>query len=182
MILIGLGGNLPHPEHGPPERTLEAALERLSARGVRVVARSRWYVTPPFPPSISPQPWYVNGVARLETEEEETPERLLQVLHEIEWSFGRVRQERWAPRWIDLDLLAHGDRVLSATGIHGVPQLPHPRMAERAFVLLPLREVAPAWRHPVSGLTATEMLQTADASGVSLLQPEKEVAGAAMSR
>ncbi|MDF1737482.1 MAG: 2-amino-4-hydroxy-6-hydroxymethyldihydropteridine diphosphokinase [Minwuia sp.] len=180
MILIGLGGNLPHPDYGPPENTLEAALERLSARGVHVAARSRWYVTPPFPPSISPQPWYVNGVARLETAEE--PERLLQILHEIEWSFGRVRQERWAPRWIDLDLLAHGTRVLGATGIHGVPQLPHPRMADRAFVLLPLQEVAPYWRHPVSGQTAAEMLQTADASGVSLLEAEKEVAGAAASR
>ena len=66
MILIGLGGNLPHPDYGPPENTLEAALERLSDRGVHVAARSRWYVTPPFPPSISPQPWYVNGAVTIE--------------------------------------------------------------------------------------------------------------------
>ncbi len=179
MILIGLGANLPHPEHGAPESTLTAALERISARGIRIVAQSGWYVSPPFPPSLSQQPWFVNGVIAVETTDE--PDRLLQTLHEIEWSFGRVRQARWAPRWIDLDLLAYDDRLAPASGVHGTPELPHPRMAERAFVLLPLREIAPDWRHPVSGATAAELLARADGAGVAPLMAEKEVAGAAVS-
>lgn len=178
MILIGLGANLPHPEHGAPERTLEAALDLISARGITIVARSGWYVSPPFPPSLSPQPWYVNGVIAVETVD--APARLLQILHEIEWSFGRVRQTRWAPRWIDLDLLTYDDRLAPASGVHGTPELPHPRMAERAFVLLPLLEIAPDWRHPVSGATAAELLVRADGAGVVPLMAEKEVAGAAV--
>jgi 2-amino-4-hydroxy-6-hydroxymethyldihydropteridine diphosphokinase len=139
-IFIGLGANLPS-RFGPPEATLAAALARLEALGVRVAARSRWYETAPVP--VSDQPWYVNGIARVETTL--PPAELLAILHRIEGEFGRVRAERNAPRLVDLDLLAYDQRVIEEPDL---PVLPHPRMHERAFVLLPLRELAPAWRHP----------------------------------
>jgi 2-amino-4-hydroxy-6-hydroxymethyldihydropteridine diphosphokinase len=150
VILIGLGANLPSPRYGDPLDTCEAALEALSRAGIRVRARSRWYRSAPVPPSD--QPWFVNGVAEVETELD--PVGLLALLHRIEEDFGRARRTRNEPRILDLDLLAYGDRV-SAPGEE--PALPHPRMAERAFVVLPLADLAPGWRHPVSGLTAAEL-------------------------
>lgn len=144
MILIGIGANLPHANHGSPIETCEAALAALGKRGVRVVRRSRWYESAPVPPG--PQPWFVNGVAAVETALEPGP--LLDLLHAVEASFGRVRDEPGGPRVLDLDLLDYrGRRVADPAG---GPTVPHPRLAERAFVLLPLAEIAPAWRHPVS--------------------------------
>jgi 2-amino-4-hydroxy-6-hydroxymethyldihydropteridine diphosphokinase len=143
MILIGLGANLPHPRHGPPRATLEAVLRELEAAGVAVTARSRWYATSPVP--ASDQPEYVNGVAAVETTQ--PPGELLALLHRIEAAFGRVRTVRNAARAIDLDLLAYHEIVDEV----GPPVLPHPRLAERAFVLLPLRDVAPGWVDPRSG-------------------------------
>lgn len=113
--------------------------------------RSSWYRSAPVPPSD--QPWFVNAVAGVRTAL--SPRDLLVALHDVEAEFGRVRSVRNASRTLDLDLLAYGDAVIEDPG--GLV-LPHPRLAERAFVLLPLAEVAPAWRHPVSGLTAGEML------------------------
>lgn len=152
MILIGLGANLPHPEHSSPRRTCEAALAALEADDVHVVRRSRWYESAPVP--ASDQPWYVNGVAELSTGLQ--PAALLSRLHEIESRFGRVRGARNAARVLDLDLLAYGQKV-STPG--AVPILPHPGLTERAFVLLPLAELAPSWRHPVSQSTVAELLE-----------------------
>ena len=151
MILIGLGANLESPEFGPPPKSLEAALRLIAERGPRIVARSRWYRSAPVPPSD--QPWFVNGVAAVETVLE--PVALLQVLHDVEARFGRVRRERNEARVLDLDLLAYDDRV-SAEG--ETPVLPHPRLQDRAFVLRPLAEVAPHWHHPRLNRTATELL------------------------
>ena len=145
FVLIGLGANLQHPCHGGPRATLEAALARLEAPGLRIRARSRWYRSAPVP--ASDQPWFVNGVAALDTALE--PAALLAQLHAVEADFGRRRGRRNAARTLDLDLLDYRGRV-SPPGAQ--PELPHPRMAGRAFVLLPLAEVAPGWRHPVSGL------------------------------
>lgn len=142
MILIGLGGNLPS-HFGPPLETCEAALEALRAAGVSVVRRSRWWRTAPVP--VSGQPWFVNGVAAVETDLKAWD--LLAVLHRIEAEFGRVRGARDAARVIDIDLLAYGDAVIHEGGL----DVPHPRLHARAFVLLPLAEVAPGWRHPESG-------------------------------
>lgn len=153
MILIGLGANLPHPRYGSPRQTLEAALRELERRGVRLVARSRWYRSAPVPPSD--QAWFVNGVAVVESEL--SPRALLELLHAVEADFGRKRRERNEARTIDLDLLVYGTRVEAGPE---APILPHPRMAERAFVILPLAELAPDWRHPVSGLTARELAAT----------------------
>src|SRR3546814_12669269 len=101
----------------------------------------------------SDQPWFVNGVASLRTDL--SPWELLAVLHEVEAEHERVRSVPNASRTLDLDLLAYDDRVVDGAG--GL-MLPHPRLSERAFVLQPLAELAPDWRHPVSGLTAAEML------------------------
>ena len=150
VILIALGANLPSPEYGLPGETCEAALAALTAHGVHVRRRSRWYQSDPVPPSG--QPPFVNGVA--EVASDLSPADLLALLHQIEREFGRTRRQRNEARVIDLDLLAYGDRV-SAAG--EVPELPHPRLAERAFVLLPLMDLAPDWRHPVSGRIVSDL-------------------------
>lgn len=155
MILIALGSNLPSPVAGPPRATCEATLARLAGHGVEIVGRSRWYRSAPVP--RSDQPDFVNGVALVRTARD--PDALLRRLHEIERELGRERGPRNAARVIDLDLLACGDKVI------GWPPdddsglvLPHPRLHERRFVLLPLRDVAPGWRHPVTGDTVEAML------------------------
>jgi len=150
VILIALGANLPSPRYGTPRQTCEAALAALAAAGVRVLRCSRWYQSDPVPPSD--QPPFVNGVAQVATDL--TPADLLAVLHRIETEFGRTRRQRNEARVIDLDLLAYGTRI--STGGEA-PELPHPRLADRAFVLLPLAELAPDWRHPVDGRTAVDM-------------------------
>lgn len=151
MIYIGLGSNLHSARFGPPLAACKAALAALPDAGVRVRRRARWYRSAPQPPSD--QPWFINGVAELETAL--SAAELLARLHRIEDDFGRRRRVKNEPRVIDLDLLAYGGLV----SIPGkLPILPHPRMAERAFVLLPLAELVPAWRHPRSGLAVAEMI------------------------
>lgn len=150
-VLIGLGANLPSPEHGPPVQTLEAAVATLAGRGLRIQARSRWWESAPVP--VSDQPWYVNGVVEIETAL--APAALLAVLHEVEAGFGRLRSVPNAPRILDLDLLAYGTLVREGPE---PPLLPHPRMADRAFVLYPLREIAPGWRHPATGRGVDELI------------------------
>jgi 2-amino-4-hydroxy-6-hydroxymethyldihydropteridine diphosphokinase len=147
-IYIALGANLPGPA-GPPRATLEAALARLEAAGVRVVRRSRWYRSPAWPDPAEPE--FVNAVAEVETAL--TPPALLALLHEIEVALGRARSAPNAPRAIDLDLLDHHGAVEA-----GPPALPHPRLHRRAFVLLPLAEIAPGWRHPVSRRSVAELI------------------------
>ena len=144
-IYIGLGGNIPHPRYGPPQATLQAALAALESRGVTVRRVSPWYRTAPVP--ASEQPWYFNAVAEISTAL--PADRLLAELHAIEDDFGRVRGIPNAPRIIDLDLLDYHGKI--AAGGLGKATLPHPRMVGRAFVLRPLADVAPEWRHPVSG-------------------------------
>ena len=150
MILVGLGANLPS-EFGPPQATLAAALDALAAEDLRILARSRWYRSAPVPPSG--QPWFVNGVAAVATGLD--PGALLALLHRVEARFGRVRGARNAARTLDLDLLAYDERVTD--GPDG-PVLPHPRLHERGFVLLPLAELAPAWRHPASGRSLAALI------------------------
>ncbi len=123
----------------------------MAQAGVRVEAISRWYRTSPVP--ASDQPSYVNGVARVATDFD--PRGLLSALLGIERQLGRERAEKNAPRVIDLDLLAYDDVVSKASaqgpGGQEAPNLPHPRLHERAFILLPIRDIAPGWRHPATG-------------------------------
>lgn len=146
MIFIALGANLPGPDGTPPKTTLLQSLAALEARGGRVVRRSRWYRSDAVPPSG--QPPFVNGVAEIDTTL--APDALLRVLHEIEAAQGRVRTVPNAARRCDLDLLDYHGRIMAPE--NGGPVLPHPRLAERLFVLLPLQELAPDWVHPVSGI------------------------------
>jgi 2-amino-4-hydroxy-6-hydroxymethyldihydropteridine diphosphokinase len=151
-ILVALGANLISERYGTPIETLEAALGALAARDIRTLKRSRWFESAPVP--ISDQPWYVNGVISVRTPL--SAAATLSSLHEIEAEFGRVRQIRNEARVLDLDLIAYGDEVIDERGGMIVP---HPRLAERAFVLLPLADVAPDWHHPVSGLGLDEMIR-----------------------
>lgn len=162
MIFVGLGANLPSPMSGPPVRTLEAALALLDGRGIRIVRRSRWYETSPVPASA--QPWFVNGVA--EVASALSPPDLLARLHDIEDELGRVRTVPNAARVIDLDLLAFGEEVLNQ---EPGPILPHPRLHERAFVLLPLRELAPDWTDPRSGRSIEALIRGLPAGPVCRL-------------
>jgi 2-amino-4-hydroxy-6-hydroxymethyldihydropteridine diphosphokinase len=146
-ILIALGANLPS-KVGSADLTLRAALDDLHASGVIIEACSRFYRSAPVP--VSDQPDYINAVARVSTAL--APAQLLGLLHEIEAAFERVRGLRNAARTLDLDLLVYGALAGEA------PMLPHPRLAERAFVLLPMRDIAPDFIHPVSGRSLDEMI------------------------
>lgn len=152
QIYIALGANLPHPILGAPKETLLAALAELERRGICRIGLSRWYRSAPVP--ASDQPWYVNGVA--EVAGTLGPDALLAELHAVEEVFGRVRTVPNAPRLIDLDLLDYRGEI--AVGGPGRATLPHPRMEGRAFVLKPLTDVAPNWRHPVSGASVGALL------------------------
>lgn len=145
MILIGIGANLPGADGSGPRETCRAAAAALDALpGLRLKALSRWWESAPIPP-MPGAPWFVNGVARLEGRAD--PAGLLAALHAIEAAHHRARPYPNAPRTLDLDLLDCDGLVREGP----TPILPHPRMTARAFVLLPLAEVAPTWHHPVTG-------------------------------
>jgi 2-amino-4-hydroxy-6-hydroxymethyldihydropteridine diphosphokinase len=158
-VYIGLGANLPGPA-GPPEAALAAAAERLGELG-RVVSRSSLYSTAPV--GLAEQPRFLNAVVALETEL--APSVLLEALLEIERALGRDRSTGVAngPRTLDLDILLYGDVVLSVQGL----LIPHPRLAERAFVLAPLSEIAPQMRDPRTGVTVGELFERVSGEGAS---------------
>jgi len=151
LAYVGLGANL-----GDPPGQLQEALAKLAAtEEVELLKASAFYLAPPLGPPD--QPWYVNAVAQLRTRLE--PEELLRVLHRVEQDLGRVRGERWGPRVIDLDLLLYDGLIMSGPEL----VLPHPEMHRRAFVLVPLAEIAPQAWHPVLEKTAGELLAELDA-------------------
>ena len=174
-----MGGNLPSPA-GLPHETLAFALPALSRGGFRIRAISRFFSTPCFPAGAGPD--YVNAVILAESEL--PPQEILAALHCVEVEFSRVRDQRWGMRTLDLDLIACGGQVLPDEAAYeawlGLPLeaqmqqapgelvLPHPRLQDRAFVLVPMCDVARDWRHPVLGKTTGELL--ADL-------PEDDVAG-----
>jgi 2-amino-4-hydroxy-6-hydroxymethyldihydropteridine diphosphokinase len=159
MILIALGASLPSAA-GEPKQTLRAALADLAARGVTVQRQSGFYTSEAWPDPSDPP--FINAVAHVRTVL--PPSDLLRVLHTVEAKFGRQRELRNAPRTLDLDLLDYDGRVES-----GGLELPHPRMADRLFVLLPLRDVAPEWRHPITGRTVDDLIAAAPPAQVSRL-------------
>jgi 2-amino-4-hydroxy-6-hydroxymethyldihydropteridine diphosphokinase len=161
---VAIGGNLPAPWGGPAQAVCVWAAEALAARtGLRAACRSRWFSSAPVP--ASDQPRYINGVVRLEGDI--APERLLAVLQAMEAEGGRIRGMRDAARTLDLDIVA-------MTGADGRPLvreapdpvLPHPRAHLRAFVLLPLRDVASDWVHPVLGVGIGDLIAALPAQDI----------------
>lgn len=156
LCAIALGSNL-----GESRQILESALTILSQTpGIELQARSHWYQTKAVGP---PQPDYLNGCVLLKVTL--TAQELLAILLNTEVQFGRERRERWGARTLDLDILLFDDLILDSPHL----QIPHPRMVDRAFVLVPLAEIAPDWVEPVSGQTIAELVQTVDCSGVKPL-------------
>ena len=165
LVHLALGANL-----GDPAATLDAAVRRLRAEpGVRVLTVSQYYETDPVggPPD---QPSYLNAAAAVETDF--APDTVLEILHRIEHQFGRIRAVPDGPRTLDLDLLFYDDRVIATRGL----TVPHPRMHERAFVLVPLSEIAPDAVHPASRRTVQELaarLSAADRAAVTPYAAER---------
>ena len=159
MILVGIGGNLPGTDGTSPVELCRRAVAALDAiPDLRLRGLSAWYSTAAIP--ASGQPRYVNAVAHLVVGPgcaEPEPAKLLSVLHEIEMRAGRVRGARNAARTVDLDLIAMGEGG-QLVRERPDPVLPHPRAHERGFVLIPLRDVAPGWVHPVLRRGVAELI------------------------
>ncbi len=168
VVLIAVGANLASP-FGPAALGVGLAMARVEGALGPITGKSRLYRTPCFPAGAGPD--YVNAALGLRTV---VPVRkVLETLHQIEAEFSRERLERWGARTMDLDLLACGLQILPDPATHAtwrqlspaaqrgaVPDtlvLPHPRLQDRAFVLVPLLEVAPGWRHPVLHMTVRQM-------------------------
>jgi len=188
-VLIALGANLPNEGGGtarPPADTLGRAMEDLGALGLVLRAQSPFFATPCFPAGAGPD--YVNASAVFDVPTTVAPNQILALLHQVEAAHGRARAGRWAGRTLDLDLLAIDDMVLPDPQTHAYWQnlapedqarltpdqliLPHPRMADRAFVLVPLAQVAPDWHHPTLGKTVLQLrdaLPAADLAAVRRL-------------
>lgn len=184
-MLVALGGNVPAAQ-GRPQDLLPLALIEIARRIGPVLAQSRIYRTPAFPAGSGPD--YANAACRIASAL--PPHEILARLHGIEAEFGRIRAARWGARSLDLDLLAVGDLILpdqptqkawmdlpAADQRTKAPEtliLPHPRLQERSFVLVPLADVAPEWIHPRTGLSVRAMRDALPADDLASVQPIAE--------
>ncbi len=169
LVFIALGANLPAEGQADIRATIIAGMNDLSAGDSYVVARSSLWRSPAWPPprtGETKQPDYLNAVVALRTALD--ADALLRRLHEIEAAFGRRRAGRWDARPLDLDILDYRGLV-QPMEVPGRAVLPHPRMSRRLFVLLPLQEVAPDWRHPVSGAALPALIATAEPMEINRL-------------
>lgn len=182
FALVALGANLVS-RAGSPEKTLSSALTTMGKHGVTVESVSRFVRTPCFPLGAGPD--YVNATARVSARL--TPQQFLAVFHEIEDDFGRKREKRWGQRSLDIDLLAVDEMILPDQSLvenwlnlplsqqmTATPDqliLPHPRIQDRAFVLLPLLDIAAGWRHPILGLTVQEMADNLPEADKTAIKP-----------
>jgi 2-amino-4-hydroxy-6-hydroxymethyldihydropteridine diphosphokinase len=156
QLLIALGSNRRHGRFGSPEQIIRAATKMLPAVGIEVNSTSDVITTEPLGP---PQRRYANAVVLCSTELDLG--EVLRRLKSLETAFGRVTRRRWGPRVLDLDLIGSGTDICPSGALwrraRGKLVVPHPSMHLRSFVLGPLVQVAPRWRHPVLGLTARQM-------------------------
>lgn len=168
---------------GTSSDTLKFALKQLAGDSVNLVRTSPFYSTPAFPKDSGPD--FVNAAAALETSLD--PQALLALLHAIENHAGRTRETRWAARGLDLDLVSHNNAICPDLSIYTAwrdlpletqmrraPEqliLPHPRLQDRAFALIPLRDVAPDWKHPVTGQSIDELIKALPAQDIESVQP-----------
>ena len=182
--LVALGANLSFDDLSPQD-VLRSALNEFPVNGLKINAVSRFYRSPAFPAGSGPD--YVNAAVVVESDPACDLRSLLQILHKIEANFGRKREKRWSERTLDLDLLAVDDSVFPDLAGYEywmklplgqqkqqAPQdliLPHPRLQDRAFVLVPLAEIAPDWRHPVLGKTVVEMRDDLPKVDLEALEP-----------
>ena len=153
MIYLALGSNM-KGDFATPQQLVEAAISNLPLCGAHVVKAAPLYGSAAVGPEVdgAPQADYVNTVVAVRSV---TPAvGLLSRLHRLEAAFGRARRIKWGPRTLDIDILSyHGEAHVFGA------QIPHPRLAERAFVLRPLADIAPGWRHPVSGVAIETLLK-----------------------
>lgn len=182
QIIVALGANLASAERGPLIN-LKHSINVLECDTIQITNTSRWYQSPAFPAGSGPD--YVNGA--LIAQSTLCANDVLARLHEVEQSHGRKRSDRWGPRACDLDLIAFGDAIAPDLGTYNkwrnlplnqqqqqTPKeliLPHPRLQDRAFVLLPMRDIAPDWVHPVSKQSISAMINALPQSDIKALKP-----------
>lgn len=167
-IHLALGSNRRHGRHGSPDAVIAAAIVALAAAGMTVIARSATRATPPLGPR---QRRFANAAVTVTADLPLAD--VLKVVQQIEHAFGRRPGQRWGPRVLDLDIIAAGTAILPSAGwrtAHAALIVPHRGLAGRRFVLDPLVDIAPEWRHPVLHLTARQLR-------VRLRRPRRSVAG-----